>query len=397
MTIEQRYFKVANVCFAIEGDTELFNNLSSFEPFGLDDSSCVLFFIKTTNRKISYSNKKVHLATFDAAAGKVEIFSDNDHNFTRLQTHDSLFVMKSTTCFTLNTIYLSEITHSSSVVSFFTMLLYTFKSVERGSFILHSSVIVLNEKAYSFFGDSGVGKSTLSKNWQKAFPDSFLLNDDNPIITIDGDNAVVSGSPWSGKVDCYKNKTYPIQAFFSLKKSKSSNKLFHLSKYDAIREILPSCCRSPFGKDRIHSLIGLVIKCCTKSNIYIYHSLNKPDAARYLYDSLKLKFVDHAYFSNLVNHYISRGKEVVFTVKGNSMSPLIKHEKNRVILTKVDLSNLENGIIVLARINNNVVLHRIVAITGNDIVLKGDGNDYCENCKKSDLIATVRYIIKINS
>ena len=59
-------------------------------------------------------------------------------------------------------------------------------------------------KGYLFLGHSGTGKSTHARMWLQAFPDAWLLNDDNPILRVMEDGEVrVYGSPWSGKTPCY--------------------------------------------------------------------------------------------------------------------------------------------------------------------------------------------------
>ena len=61
-------------------------------------------------------------------------------------------------------------------------------------------------KGYLFLGHSGTGKSTHARMWLQAFPDAWLLNDDNPILRVMDDGEVrVYGSPWSGKTPCYNN------------------------------------------------------------------------------------------------------------------------------------------------------------------------------------------------
>ena len=69
---------------------------------------------------------------------------------------------------------------------------------------------------------------------------------------------------------------------------------------------------------------------------------------------------------------INEGREVVMTPKGNSMLPFIRGEVDRIKLLKPD--KLCVGDIVLAYFGNRYILHRIVAINGDEIILMGDGN-----------------------
>ena len=73
-----------------------------------------------------------------------------------------------------------------------------------------------------------------------------------------------------------------------------------------------------------------------------------------------------------VAQLLSEGREVVMTPKGRSMLPFIRGEVDRIKLRQPDSLNV--GDIVLAYFGNSYVLHRIIAIRGNEIVLMGDGN-----------------------
>ena len=73
-----------------------------------------------------------------------------------------------------------------------------------------------------------------------------------------------------------------------------------------------------------------------------------------------------------VAQLLGKGREVVMTPKGRSMLPFIRGEVDRIKLRQPD--SLRVGDIVLAYFGNRYVLHRIVAINGDEITLMGDGN-----------------------
>ena len=100
------------------------------------------------------------------------------------------------------------------------MLLFTFSSATKGALEMHSSVVTNGGRGFMFLGKSGTGKSTHSQLWIKNFPDTELLNDDNPIVRLLTDGTVrVYGSPWSGKTPCYKQQDAPVGAIVSLKQA----------------------------------------------------------------------------------------------------------------------------------------------------------------------------------
>lgn len=105
---------------------------------------------------------------------------------------------------------------------------------------LHASVVVKDCKAVLFMGKSGTGKSTHSRLWLEHIPGTSLLNDDNPIVRLNGDNAVAYGSPWSGKTHCYLNESAPVAAFVRLKQA-PYNEFAIKEDVEAFKALLPGC------------------------------------------------------------------------------------------------------------------------------------------------------------
>ena len=74
---------------------------------------------------------------------------------------------------------------------------------------------------------------------------------------------------------------------------------------------------------------------------------------------------------NEVAQLLGEGREVVIMTKGRSMLPFIRGDVDHVKLRQPD--SLRVGDIVLAYFEERYVLHRIIAINGNEITLMGDG------------------------
>lgn len=106
--------------------------------------------------------------------------------------------------------------------------------------LIHSSVIVHQNKAVLFLGESGTGKSTHTRLWLKHIPDAHLLNDDSPILAVEDGVPVVYGSPWSGKTHCYHSLRFPLAAAVRLSQA-PYNKISRLSVVEAFSAIQPSC------------------------------------------------------------------------------------------------------------------------------------------------------------
>ena len=89
-------------------------------------------------------------------------------------------------------------------------------------------------------------------------------------------------------------------------------------------------------------------------------------------------------FERLINN----GHTVEFTPQGVSMRPFIEGGKDSVLLRRP--KHLKVGYIVLAKINDYYVLHRIVKITPKQVILRGDGNlQGQEVCTDKDIIGQV--------
>lgn len=117
------------------------------------------------------------------------------------------------------------------------MIQYVMATAELRTIGIHASVIVHSGKGHVFLGVSGTGKSTHSRLWLENIAGSHLLNDDNPVVRVsDNGEALVYGTPWSGKTPCYQNESVPIEAFVELKQSPVNKirKLKVLESYVAI-------------------------------------------------------------------------------------------------------------------------------------------------------------------
>ena len=95
-----------------------------------------------------------------------------------------------------------------------------------------------------------------------------------------------------------------------------------------------------------------------------------------------------------VKAMLAEGRDVVIPTKGNSMLPFIRGERDSVTLRKLD--TLEVGDIVLAEIRGGVyVLHRVSALDGDEVTLKGDGNRIgFEHCRRRDIAGTAVAVLK---
>lgn len=95
-----------------------------------------------------------------------------------------------------------------------------------------------------------------------------------------------------------------------------------------------------------------------------------------------------------VSRLVAEGEKVTLHTKGNSMLPFIRGGKDSVVLERPQ--TLAPGMIVLAELSEGIyVLHRIISVSGDKVVLMGDGNlKGCETCRVSDVKALATVILK---
>lgn len=139
---------------------------------------------------------------------------------------------------------------------------YALSTLNSGTLFFHASAILHGGKAYLFLGKSGTGKSTHSRMWHSAFPETILLNDDHPIVkTYDAASPKAYGSPWSGKTPCYKNLSAPIGGIVRIRRGET-NRIRRLTTIEAYASVFPSTFGVPFDRscaDMRHNAIERLI------------------------------------------------------------------------------------------------------------------------------------------
>lgn len=159
------------------------------------------------------------------------------------------------------------------------MLQYALRTAGLGTLEVHASVVVNEGKAYLFMARSGTGKSTHSRMWHRAIPNTRLLNDDNPIVRLLPDGSVIAyGSPWSGKTPCYRNEQYPAGAFVKIVRAED-NKLVRLSVFEAYALIYSSSSGYKADKHIADGLYETISGIVTSIPAYSMECLPDEDAA----------------------------------------------------------------------------------------------------------------------
>lgn len=137
----------------------------------------------------------------------------------------------------------------------------------RGGFMLHSSAVVLDGRAYLFSAPSGTGKSTHTSLWLKAFGErAVILNDDKPAIMIREHGVTACGTPWSGKSNLNINAEFPLQGICVLRRS-AENHIEPLPADRAVFSLLDQTIR-PEDRDGMDALLTCIDEVAAKVPIW---------------------------------------------------------------------------------------------------------------------------------
>ena len=86
------------------------------------------------------------------------------------------------------------------------------------------------------------------------------------------------------------------------------------------------------------------------------------------------KIIANDVFFASIEELIAEGQSVEMTVRGFSMRPFLRNERDVVVLSPIASEQLRCGMVVLFRYRGAHVLHRIVRIEGEMLTMEGDGN-----------------------
>lgn len=127
------------------------------------------------------------------------------------------------------------------------MMTYAFASADQFTMLMHASVIRHQGKGYLMTAPSGTGKSTHTRLWYDNIPGCDLMNDDNPVVRIVDGQAIVYGSPWSGKTRCYRNIQAPVGGIVRIQQ-RPENSIRTLSPLEAFSNLLPAISNMKWDK-----------------------------------------------------------------------------------------------------------------------------------------------------
>lgn len=122
-----------------------------------------------------------------------------------------------------------------------------FRALFLNMLVLHASAVVYQDEVVLFSGMKGAGKSTQARLWLEN-TDAWVLNYDKPVVKLDDERVLVSGSPWGGKEDLAINEVRPAKALIFVHQAKE-NRMVRLGAAKAFSQAYLNYFVYPLNED----------------------------------------------------------------------------------------------------------------------------------------------------
>ena len=126
-----------------------------------------------------------------------------------------------------------------------------------GTVLFHGSCVAVDGAGYLFTARSGTGKSTHTRLWREMLGErAVMVNDDKPLLHIDGAGAVAFGTPWDGKHRLSRNMSVPLRALCLLTRA-AENRIEPIGAAEAYPMLLQQVYR-PLDSAALEQTLRLV-------------------------------------------------------------------------------------------------------------------------------------------
>lgn len=158
--------------------------------------------------------------------------------------------------------------------------------LEKAIILFHGSVIAVEEEAYLFTAPSGTGKSTHVRLWREYFGNqAVMVNDDKPLIRLDGDKAMVYGTPWMGKHNLGNNIAYPLKAICHLQRGQT-NRIAKID-FSSLYPVLLQQIQRPIEIGQMSKLLTCIDTLGQKVDFYQLFCTISTEAVQLAYKAMK--------------------------------------------------------------------------------------------------------------
>lgn len=136
-------------------------------------------------------------------------------------------------------------------------IVHTLLLANQGGFLVHSASAIRNGRAFLFAGDSGAGKTTISR---LAPPDATLLSDEISYVSRQGKRYAAFGTPFTGELGCSgKNVCAELATVYFLAKG-LENKVEPLTPAEACAALLQNILCFAHNPEVIHAVFHSACK-----------------------------------------------------------------------------------------------------------------------------------------
>ena len=232
------YYKVAGHTFGVSGSAEIFALMDNYEPFlaspSGDDS--VFTLTVTEGQAVSYiEDLRQEEEGQQIICGQT---AAHEPVYEFIWWNESAGWLVCTDDYREGRLILTG-QHTKMAIDNAVMVMFALSTADKATALFHAAAVSLDGHGYMFLGKSGTGKSTHAGLWVKHIEGAVLINDDNPVVRITDGQAVVYGSPWSGKTPCYRNVSYPLGGIVLLSQA-PYNQIQRLSGLEAYVTLMSS-------------------------------------------------------------------------------------------------------------------------------------------------------------
>lgn len=261
--------------------------IPSLKPFEIKDcDSEAMLTMEISSETASAGNEMRIVREADTGNGVIRVMKakeDNDYEQYRFEINDTSGVLCSTlTCsydFSRCRCHLTDDAKRQQFgLNSALMLAYAFSASDKGTLLIHASLVRHQGKAYAFVAKSGTGKSTQTSNWLKYIPGCDLMNDDNPIIRVTEDGVIAYGSPWSGKTPCYRQVEAPLKSIAQIKRAES-NYIEPLKPLEAFTTLLCACSTMKWDETIYRNCYKTVSRIVERITMFNLHCLPDGESA----------------------------------------------------------------------------------------------------------------------
>ncbi|MEM4260744.1 MAG: hypothetical protein QXG00_05900 [Candidatus Woesearchaeota archaeon] len=161
-----------------------------------------------------------------------------------------------------------------------TLIISSFLNLNKKGILLHSAMFVKDGKGFLFSGNSGEGKTTLSKllinsNYGE------IITDERVVIRKLNKNFYSYGTPWFGTKSLHKNKSAVINKIFFLSHSKE-NKIRRLSSLEAANKLMTRAFPTFWHKDGLEFALDFCSSIASEIECYEFGFVPDNSAVKYI-------------------------------------------------------------------------------------------------------------------